>query len=198
VRNRLQTAKRDWDELPQRPLPAAISEAAPEVATNRRPRRRSGRVRSGNARRSGHLAQAVARSANRRCACAILSRPSSRWKRCSCFVSQFAMGSKHDLQMTSEIFFAKQIRNPPARVRVLRSISASSEDSLPAILATVHCAKKRTIWTRKMCGAMAFADENASTCRKHIFTGAAGDGLHHFFEYVRGRRRRPGCARNRL
>jgi len=94
--------------------------------------------------------------------------------------------------MTSEIFFAKQIRNPLhafaffARYLQQRRLFACN-------LGHGGIAQKTNHLTRKMCGAMAFADEMVDM-PQHIFTGAAGDGLHHFFEYVRGRGADQVCA----
>ncbi len=100
-------------------------------------------------------------------------------------VSQFAVGSEHDLQMPREIFFAEQARD------TLHTLALFTRDLQQGRIFTRNLGDGRIAQeahhlAREMRWAVALADEVVDV-PQHLFTRAASHRLHHLFENVRRR-----------
>ena len=114
-----------------------------------------------------------------------LQQPEFQVKALLLLVSQFAVGSEHDLQMACEILFAEQCRDAldalPLLTRYLQQGRVFTRD-----LRDGRITQEAHHLAREVCRAMALADEMVDL-PQHFFACASSDCLHYFFENVRRR-----------
>jgi hypothetical protein len=102
-------------------------------------------------------------------------------------VSQFAVRAQHDLQMPREIFFAKQFRHA---LHALAFFAGDLQQGrvFAGNLGDGGIAQEAHHLPREVRRAVAFADEVVDLPQHFVAGADSSDGLHHFFQNVRGRR----------
>src|ERR1700722_3822543 len=100
-------------------------------------------------------------------------------------IAQLAVSAQHDLEMSSEILFAKERRNALNALPFLAGYLKEGR-VFPGNLGDSCIAQEPDHLPRKMCRTMTLADQMVNL-PKHVFAGAASDGLHYFLKNVRGR-----------
>jgi hypothetical protein len=95
------------------------------------------------------------------------------------------VGAQHDLQMTGEIFFAEQFGDAGHALAFFTG-NLKQGRVLPGNFRDRGIAQEAHHLAGEVCRAVALADEVVDLA-KNFVAGAAGDGLHDFFENVRRR-----------